>query len=257
MAGEALAPGCPKCGYLRKPSDSAPEWQCPSCGVAIDKYRAWQQTAQRIEASAVVLPARMPFPRRLAAATPDLISAATFLWCWLDPGAWRRTLASELGVVMLMEFFAVHSGAFVTAASGAGPSNRRARAIAVLLIAAFYLPVAGAFAWFHGGLWPMLAFYWLMLSQLAGVVLDDDPGDFARERQRFYWANSGGIYFLAAFAVLLLPVPELGLADERLHAWDAWWAIPVEKVIAWGFLFFGATALMRLLERPEWIAHSR
>ena len=29
---------CPKCKYERKVSDTAPNWQCPQCGVAIDKY---------------------------------------------------------------------------------------------------------------------------------------------------------------------------------------------------------------------------
>ena len=29
---------CPKCGYARKPSDAAPDWQCPSCGIAYDKF---------------------------------------------------------------------------------------------------------------------------------------------------------------------------------------------------------------------------
>lgn len=28
---------CPKCSYARKPSDEAPEWQCPSCQVAYIK----------------------------------------------------------------------------------------------------------------------------------------------------------------------------------------------------------------------------
>lgn len=28
---------CPKCGYIRKSTDEAPEWQCPSCGVAYIK----------------------------------------------------------------------------------------------------------------------------------------------------------------------------------------------------------------------------
>ena len=28
---------CPKCDYVRKPSDTNPEWQCPSCGVAYAK----------------------------------------------------------------------------------------------------------------------------------------------------------------------------------------------------------------------------
>ncbi len=28
---------CPKCSYVRKPADEAPEWQCPSCQVAYIK----------------------------------------------------------------------------------------------------------------------------------------------------------------------------------------------------------------------------
>jgi glutaredoxin len=28
---------CPKCRYERQPADTAPEWQCPSCGVAYAK----------------------------------------------------------------------------------------------------------------------------------------------------------------------------------------------------------------------------
>jgi glutaredoxin len=31
---------CPKCGYLRKAQEAAPEWQCPSCGVAYAKIAA-------------------------------------------------------------------------------------------------------------------------------------------------------------------------------------------------------------------------
>lgn len=29
---------CPKCNYERTTSDSCPEWQCPSCGIAYAKY---------------------------------------------------------------------------------------------------------------------------------------------------------------------------------------------------------------------------
>jgi small basic protein/ribosomal protein L37AE/L43A len=38
---------CPKCSYLRKPSDEAPDWQCPSCGVAYAKVIAAQQEKMR------------------------------------------------------------------------------------------------------------------------------------------------------------------------------------------------------------------
>ena len=31
---------CPKCRYERKPSDTAPDWQCPACGIAYMKYHA-------------------------------------------------------------------------------------------------------------------------------------------------------------------------------------------------------------------------
>lgn len=36
VASAAAAPGrkCSKCGYHRKPEESAPDWQCPQCGVA-------------------------------------------------------------------------------------------------------------------------------------------------------------------------------------------------------------------------------
>ena len=29
---------CPKCHYERKPSETAPDWQCPACGIAYAKY---------------------------------------------------------------------------------------------------------------------------------------------------------------------------------------------------------------------------
>lgn len=28
---------CPRCDYLRQPTDAAPDWQCPACGVAYAK----------------------------------------------------------------------------------------------------------------------------------------------------------------------------------------------------------------------------
>jgi hypothetical protein len=29
---------CPKCSYVRKPTDAAPDYECPSCGVIYSKY---------------------------------------------------------------------------------------------------------------------------------------------------------------------------------------------------------------------------
>jgi hypothetical protein len=50
-------------------------------------------------------------------------------------------------------------------------------------------------------------------------------------------------------------MPELGLAGG-LHGWAGFWAIPPHDVMAWGFLYFGAMGLTKLLEKPQWIAET-
>lgn len=39
---------CPKCSYIRNLSDDAPQWQCPACGIAYDKYQAYLDRAKGI-----------------------------------------------------------------------------------------------------------------------------------------------------------------------------------------------------------------
>ena len=41
---------CPKCGYVRTANEVAPEWQCPSCGIAYNKYQAYLKRAHRLVA---------------------------------------------------------------------------------------------------------------------------------------------------------------------------------------------------------------
>ena len=38
---------CPKCGYSRTMGDTAPEWQCPSCGIAYAKVQEARDGAAR------------------------------------------------------------------------------------------------------------------------------------------------------------------------------------------------------------------
>lgn len=40
---------CPKCNYSRKPTDTAPDYSCPSCGVVYAKYDAQADLAMRID----------------------------------------------------------------------------------------------------------------------------------------------------------------------------------------------------------------
>jgi ribosomal protein S27E len=38
---EKMSVQCPKCGYTRTPTDRAPDYECPSCGVVYKKYEAF------------------------------------------------------------------------------------------------------------------------------------------------------------------------------------------------------------------------
>ena len=279
------ASACPKCGYARKPADKAPDWQCPSCGVAIEKYRARQEADRRRvensvaaadaskaamaaaaanpvtaalvrEAHWIELPPRLPLQRRLGMALLDFLMAAVFLWCWLNPGAWRPTLAQELGLIILMEFFVIHSSAFLSAGSGEGASG--AKITLAFIVMLFYIPVAGAFAWWHGGgWWPILAFAWLLSSRVAAMLAGQGSDAFESKRARYYWGTGGGLYILCGFAVVLLPIPKLGFHRYGQFVWEGFWTIPPQDVMAWGFLYFGLNALVKLLEKPEWIAEQQ
>ena len=42
---DPLTDPCPKCGYIRKPDDDAPDYQCPQCEVV---YRKAFKTVEEI-----------------------------------------------------------------------------------------------------------------------------------------------------------------------------------------------------------------
>lgn len=247
--------GCPKCGHVRQPSDTAPEWQCPACGVAIEKFRLYQaQEASIVKAIAEAAPPlpRLPLAVRMANATPDALTAGVFAWCWISPAAWRLSLTSELGAVMIMEFFAMHSGVFFAALIGRQSVRASDKFGAMLLVFAFYMPIAGVFGYFQGGWWPVFAFFWLLLSQSMAVLTSDGSGLLEGKRYRFYWGTTASFYILGIVLLMFVSVPKLGFGDVSVP-WSAWY-IPPQTVMAWGVVTFGATAITRLLEQPGWIA---
>jgi predicted RNA-binding Zn-ribbon protein involved in translation (DUF1610 family) len=250
--------GCPKCGYVRKPQDSAPAWQCPSCGIAIEKYLATRQAAAATPAPVVTFAPVAPVPglsfaSRLGSALPDLGTAWLFAWCWKNPLGWQPGLAAALGQIVLMEFLVAHSGAFfaalVSAEPGAGAS--RGKLGAALLLCLIYLPFAAAFAAGNGSWWPLGAFAWLLAGRVAMVANSRGWSEFEKKRLHFYWGNGAALYILFCFAAVVLPVPALGFERARVP-WSGW-AISPQHVMCWGVLYFSALAAMKLLENPRWI----
>lgn len=248
---------CPKCGYVRKENDAAPAWQCSACGIAISKYQAFLTQAKAPGAGFVAVPGQTRHSlaplNRVAGAAPDVATACLFLWCWLAPTAWRPTLASELGLLMLMEFFALHSMMFLGGTASVQKENIGVRTVTALMVMAFYVPVAGVFAYFHGGWSPFLGFGWLLLGRVFFVLAQRDSGEFESKRRRFYWGAGVGHYIVFGFVAILLPMPQLGFRRAADVFWDKWWALEPQVVIAWGFLYFGAMAVTKLCEKPAWI----
>ncbi len=39
---------CPKCHYERKPSDEAPDYECPSCGIIYAKYKPRSDSSEEL-----------------------------------------------------------------------------------------------------------------------------------------------------------------------------------------------------------------
>jgi len=248
-----VSAACPKCGYVRQAADTAPAWQCPACGIAVEKYVTTHQTAT------LVAPPHTPAPpipelslaSRLGSALPDIGTAWLFAWCWKNPLGWHAGLAAALGQIVLMEFLVVHSSIFFAGLVSKEPGGGSGKLGAALLLCLIYLPFAAGFAAANGSWWPLGAFAWLLLGRVALVANSRGWSDFEGKRLRFYWANGAAFYILFCFAAVLLPVPAFGFAHTRVPFKG--WAISPQEVMCWGFLYFSALAAMKLLENPRWI----
>lgn len=49
---------CPKCSHVRTPADTAPDWQCPQCGIAMARYIELQKQAAERKLPAYERPQR-------------------------------------------------------------------------------------------------------------------------------------------------------------------------------------------------------
>ncbi len=51
---------CPKCQYVRQALEEAPDWQCPKCGIAYQKYKPTEKPAAKLPAPAAVAASKKP-----------------------------------------------------------------------------------------------------------------------------------------------------------------------------------------------------
>lgn len=195
--------------------------------------------------------------RRLAAAAPDGLLAGLYLWCWIEPLAWRKTLVAELMLVMLVEFLVVHSGPFFgMLVTGDAVTTERATRLKILLgLGVIYLLFAGGMSAAFESWGPVLLFAWLIGAKLVAILAGRGMAVREQSRQMALWAMSVLFYLGAVFATLLLPVPKLGVVRHGHYygvPGSGEWVSHPNTVIAAGFLYFAALALVKLLEKPAW-----
>ncbi len=195
--------------------------------------------------------------RRLASAAPDLALAALYLWCWIEPLAWRKTLVAELMLVMLVEFLVVHSGPFFgMLVTGDAVTQDRATRLKILFgLGCVYLLFAGGMAAAFESWGPVLLFAWLIGAKLIAILAGRGNAVREQSRQMALWALSIVFYLGAVFATVLLPVLKLGVLRHG-HFYgipgSGEWVSHPNVVIAAGFLYFSALGLVKLLENPAW-----
>jgi hypothetical protein len=195
--------------------------------------------------------------RGLTATAPDATLAGVYLWCWINPLAWRKTLVAELMLVMLVEFLVIHSGPFLgILVMGEDSSVSRATRLKMLLgLGAVYLLFAGGMSAAFETWGPVLLFVWLIGAKLVAILLNRAPDGAEQGRQMAFWALSVVFYLGAIFATLLLPVPKLGVTHHGHYygvPGEGEWVSHPYTVMAAGLLYFGALALSKLLINTVW-----
>ena len=183
---------------------------------------------------------------RLLAALPDAITASFFLSAWIAP-AWLGTdQIGNLMMVMVVEFFVVHSSGFYAGILAATDTARAKRVLAMLCLIAVYAVFMLLFYALSRNPWPIYAFVWLLASRFVHVLLAPADSEQAILRAVRLWAVSVGSYVLGAIATILLPLPPLGITPEVIASLSfdsaGTWSVRPHTVLAFGALYFAIQA---------------
>lgn len=187
-----------------------------------------------------------PALTRAIAALPDAVVAATFLVIWFAPFAFGPRGVRNAMLTMLIEFIVVHASGFLGAVALAPAVSRGKKVAGLLGFALFYSVFIGAFVLIFDETWPILVFCWLLLGKFSGALARHRLDDAEVRRQQAGWAMAVVFYIAGVFLTILLPIPRFGmdaaLLPEFALTGSGLWVEQPHRVVAFGFLYFAATA---------------
>lgn len=194
---------------------------------------------------------------RVFTALPDLALSLAFLITWIAPLTFAPKAVSYFLLVMLMEFIIIHSAGFMGSVVFNKPLSTRIKVKMLLGLGAFYGLFAVGFSVGFQAWWPLWTILLLTLNRILIVLLGDIPDGRERVFIQKGWAASTMFYLLFVFVTLFLPLPALGITDEviRLQAFTSSgiWIDAPHRVMAFGFLYFLATAVSELYSH-RWLS---
>jgi len=180
---------------------------------------------------------------------PSFGLSGLYFVTWISPLAIDTTMISYLMLVMLMEFIIMHSSAFmVSVAFEEIPRNKKVLRVAGLSL--FYILFVAGFSAAFQTWWPMVAFLVLTLNRLLGLLIGKEPTGEEKNASHFFWGFSALMYIVLAAVTTIFPVPGFGITGEVVQlqefSGDGLWEVEPQRVIAFGFLYFGAICLYDL-----------
>ena len=189
----------------------------------------------------------------------DVWFALVFLITWIAPGTFGARTVHHLTFVMVLEFIIVHASGFMGALANR-ESIRSVRAGQFFGLITLYTVFALSFSSMYGNLWPLFAFWTLMLSRFPAVVLrpPDFNGQFVLMAN---WAGMVFLYVMGVFLTAVAPIPRLGVTPEVVALQEfgigGLWPEEPHRALAFGTLYFTGLAVLAVINEAVFFAARR
>jgi hypothetical protein len=234
---------CPKCGYVRKPSDTAPEWQCPNCQIAYAKVGiAPHGHPANAKPGAGSGPSVKPDPSPASLSEPDPQAypededavEATELQRKIAAGIEIALVIGALGLVALQGFLARRTYAFILLALPW---------VAIALVAFFEQRFTYRYKDRHEGAMARSSVAMLLLVPAFALLTLAD---------RYYWVNDDSAA-LGYALTLGLAMMAIAVATSVGLRWR-WWLIG-GMLVKTSLYAYGAVLAVNVLfdhRTPDW-----
>ena len=107
--------------------------------------------------------------------------------------------------------------------------------------------------WVSGSTTPLWTMGGLVATRLGEILFTGEPGVRVAGERMASWLRSTALYVIGLIVTSVLPLPALGLTPEAIARFalpgSGTWIDSPQKGLAFGFLYFGATAALDLRAR--------